>query len=61
MVAELTPLPLFELASLVPGFRFDDGSGYMAHRTEDAKRDDKDDIYFRILVRLVAFYVKKNV
>ena len=41
-------------------FRFDDGNGYMGNRTEDAKRDDKDDIYFRILLRLVAFYLKKN-
>ena len=41
-------------------FRFDDGSGYMGNRTEDAKKDDKGDIYFRILLRLVAFYLKKN-
>ena len=41
--------------------RFDDGSGYMGNHTEDAKRDDKDDIYFLILLLLVAFYVKKNI
>ena len=45
-------------------FRFDDGCGYMENRTEDAKtlgkRDNKDDIYFCILPRLAAFYLKKN-
>ena len=32
----------------------------MGNRTEDARRDGKDDIYFRILLLLVAYYVRKN-